>query len=158
MAVWSFAPSAVSATATGRATRTAPSPDRKSAKPNGLLKVPWIACATEVLIDIAKAPPVEKFACATAPCACLSNRVTRLGSKPGCSDCSANWLVQAKLPDAALKKPKASGPVCTPTWVTASDVGWNNRLWPAPLVQPPAPFGPITPGIHPNHIAQRAIS
>src|SRR5260370_37010842 len=114
MAVWSFAPSAVSATATGRATRTAPSPDRKSAKPNGLLKVPWIACATEVLIDSAKAPPVEKFACATAPCACLSNRGTRLGSKPGCSDCSANWLAQAKPPDAALQQPNPARPGRTP--------------------------------------------
>src|ERR1700730_17570974 len=132
MAVWSLAPSAVSATATGRATRTAPSPDRKSAKQNGLLKVPWIAWAGEVLTDTARASPVENCTCAAAACACLSKRITRFGSKARGSACSANWLVQAKLPDAVLKKPKASGPVCTPTCVAASDMVLKNKLRAAP--------------------------
>ena len=121
-------------------------------KPNELLKPACIAWAGDALIDTARASPDDRCSCITAPCACLSNMMTSDGSKSGCSDCSAMRLVQAKLSEAALKKPKASGPVCRPTAVTASDMVWNNRLWSAPLVQPPWPSGLITSGLLPNDI------
>ena len=115
MAVWSLWASAVSATATGRATRTAVSPDRKSAKPNGLLRSAWIAVAGEAPTDTASASPDVTCASASPPWACLSNMITKAGSKSACSDCSAIRLVQAKLADSGLKKPKASGPRWMPT-------------------------------------------
>src|SRR5260370_36649099 len=106
MAISLLPPSAVSATATGRATRTAASPDRKSAKPNGLLKPACIAWAGDALIDTASASPDERDDCITAPWACLSNMMTRFGLKSGCNDCSASRLVHAQPSESVLKKPQ----------------------------------------------------
>ena len=75
MAVWSLAPSAVSAIATGRATRTSPALVEKSAKPNGLLseRLDRLGrrCADRHRQRLAR----REMPCASEPCACLSNRI-----------------------------------------------------------------------------------
>ena len=119
--------------ATAAATRTAVSPDRKSAKPNGLVRLAWIAWAGDAPIDTANASPDDACAAASPPCACLSNMITSAGSKSACSDCSAIRLVQAKASGTGLKKPKASGPRCSPTSTPVWDAVCSNRLWSAPL-------------------------
>ena len=140
-----------------RATRTSPAAEVKSAKPKELLRLPWVAWADAELIDTDNASPAWVTDCVTAPCDCLSNRTTSLGSKSASSDCWASRLVQAKVSDDVLKKPKASGPSATPTVAPPADIVWNSRLWSAPLTQPPWPSEPIMSGLEANHISECAI-
>ena len=136
MAVTSLAPPAVSATATGRATRTAAVSVTKSAKPKSLVSRPWIARADEPSTDTETLSPAATTVWPIQPWAYLSNMRTRLGSKSDCSDCCASRMVQAKLPEAPLVKSRA--PVPRPRCTAASDrdMVWNIRLWSAPLSQP----------------------
>ena len=135
--------SAVSATATGRATRTAASPERKSAKPNGLLKLAWTVRDDASIDTESPSPDIRVHLRQPALCLLVEQddqgrieiglqRLLSHPARPG-EACRGRAEeaegVRAEL-DANRRRHWTS--VC------------NSRLWSAPLVQPPWLSGFIT--------------